>query len=287
MGSYAVDSDCEAHGKALADVERKSSTERKYSAGSRPVSRTPSRAGSRPVSRANSISGRNSVSGSPAPSRRSFSGYDSVPRSRTSSIGRSSRSPDPQEQQNGGVVYSGGQRYRKKSSKGIQYPAAPKKSYQNWQDSLRSSSASENSSSNNIRRRSRSSFSSQNRDVRESSFDENEEYAYAENNKSYNSMSYKKSSSSMSNSMTNGYSSTSSTNNYSSFTKSYQNESMGGNTNSGLSLDGLRKPKIDSWDSMGILGLTTKIWNDAKKRQETFLESTGRILREETSSYIM
>jgi hypothetical protein len=68
---------------------------------------------------------------------------------------------------------------------------------------------------------------------------------------------------------------------------SYQNGSVGGNTNSAVSLDGLRKPKIDSWDSMGILGLTTKIWNDTKKRQETFLESTGRILREETSSYIM
>ena len=116
----------------MAETERKSSTERKYSSGSRPVSRTPSRAGSRPVSRANSISGRNSVSGSPAPSRRSFSGYDSVPRSRTSSIGRSSRSPDPQEQQNGGVVYSGGQRYRKKSSTGTQYPAAPKKSHQKY-----------------------------------------------------------------------------------------------------------------------------------------------------------
>ena len=68
---------------------------------------------------------------------------------------------------------------------------------------------------------------------------------------------------------------------------SYQNGSVGGNTDSAVSLNGLRKPKIDSWDSMGILGLTTKIWNDTKKRQETFLESTGRILREETSSYIM
>ena len=68
---------------------------------------------------------------------------------------------------------------------------------------------------------------------------------------------------------------------------SYENGSVGGNANSAVSLDGLRKPKIDSWDSMGILGLTTKIWNDTKKRQETFLESTGRILREETSSYIM
>ena len=62
---------------------------------------------------------------------------------------------------------------------------------------------------------------------------------------------------------------------------------MGGRSDSAVSLNGLRKPKIDSWDSMGILGLTTKIWNDTQKRQETFLESTGRILREETSSYIM
>ena len=62
---------------------------------------------------------------------------------------------------------------------------------------------------------------------------------------------------------------------------------MGGNSDSAVSLNGLRKPKIDSCDSMGILGLTTKIWNDTQKRQETFLESTGRILREETSSYIM
>ena len=67
---------------------------------------------------------------------------------------------------------------------------------------------------------------------------------------------------------------------------SYQNGVGGGNPM--VSLDGLRKPKIDSWDSMGILGLTTKIWNDnIKKRQETFLESTGRYLREETTSYIM
>ena len=71
------------------------------------------------------------------------------------------------------------------------------------------------------------------------------------------------------------------------FDFSYQNGNMGGNSDSAVSLNGLRKPKIDSWDSMGILGLTTKIWNDTQKRQETFLESTGRILREETSSYIM
>jgi hypothetical protein len=52
----------------------------------------------------------------------------------------------------------------------------------------------------------------------------------------------------------------------------------------------MRKPKIDSWDSMGILGLTTKIWNDHKKRQETFMTSTGSFLREESygsSAYVM
>lgn len=50
----------------------------------------------------------------------------------------------------------------------------------------------------------------------------------------------------------------------------------------------MRKPKVNSWDSMGILGLTTKIWNDTKKRQETFMQSTGQFLREESyGSYIM
>ena len=56
--------------------------------------------------------------------------------------------------------------------------------YWSWQDSLRSCSTSETSSNLNARRRSRSSFSNQSRDVRESSFDENDEYAYAENNRS-------------------------------------------------------------------------------------------------------
>jgi len=58
-------------------------------------------------------------------------------------------------------------------------------------------------------------------------------------------------------------------------------------TNSGLPLDGMRKPKINSWDSMGILGLTSKMWNDTLKTQETFMESIGHFLKEETTSYIM
>ncbi len=60
-------------------------------------------------------------------------------------------------------------------------------------------------------------------------------------------------------------------------------------SNGHIGLDSLRKPKVNSWDSMGILGLTTKIWNDHKKRQETFMQSTGSFLREENTydSYIM
>jgi hypothetical protein len=178
------------------------------------------------------------------------------------------------------VVISGGQPYRKKSSKGNVYPAAPKKSSQSWQASLRSSSSTETSS--NVRRRSSirrdSTASNQNKDEGE--------YNCDENNQNYlmSLDEFRKTSS-----ISNGYTSSSSTKNYSSssYTQSYQNGNMGGNSDSAVSLNGLRKPKIDSWDSMGILGLTTKIWNDTQKRQETFLESTGRILREETSSYIM
>lgn len=66
----------------------------------------------------------------------------------------------------------------------------------------------------------------------------------------------------------------------------YANDGLSNGVN-GMSLDGLRKPKIDSWDSMGILGLTSKMWNDTSKQQETFMSSTGLTLREETSTYIM
>ena len=84
------------------------------------------------------------------------------------------------------------------------------------------------------------------------------------------------------NSYSNGYSNNK-TNNYS---NGYSNNKATTN-GAGLSLDGMRKPKIDSWDSMGILGLTSKMWNDTLKTQETFMESTGHFLREETTSYIM
>jgi len=70
------------------------------------------------------------------------------------------------------------------------------------------------------------------------------------------------------------------------YSKYAANDALSNGVN-GMSLDGLRKPKIDSWDSMGILGLTSKMWNDTSKQQETFMSSTGLTLREESSTYIM
>jgi len=66
----------------------------------------------------------------------------------------------------------------------------------------------------------------------------------------------------------------------------YANDGLSNGVN-GMSLDGLRKPNIDSWDSMGILGLTSKMWNATSKKQETFMSSTGLTLSEESSTYIM
>ena len=52
----------------------------------------------------------------------------------------------------------------------------------------------------------------------------------------------------------------------------------------GMSLDGLRKPNIDSWDSMGILGLSSKMWNDTSSKKQGYMSS----MREESyNSYIM
>ena len=89
--------------------------------------------------------------------------------------------------------------------------------------------------------------------------EENEDYTYQENRRK-----------------TSGYS-------------KYANEGLS-STFGTISLDGLRKPNIDSWDSMGILGLSSKMWSDStKKRQENFMSKAGTsFLREENyNSYIM
>ena len=54
-----------------------------------------------------------------------------------------------------------------------------------------------------------------------------------------------------------------------------------------MSLNGLREAKIDSWDSMGILGLSSKMWNDTRKKQENFMSSASAFREENYNSYIM
>merc|ERR1711878_214396 len=51
----------------------------------------------------------------------------------------------------------------------------------------------------------------------------------------------------------------------------------GGLTNGfgSMSLNGLREPQIDSWDSMGILGLSSKMWKESAKKQENFMSTTS------------
>lgn len=85
--------------------------------------------------------------------------------------------------------------------------------------------------------------------------EENEEYTYQENRRKHS-----------------GYS-------------KYANDDGGlSNGMSGMSLDGLRKPNIDSWDSMGILGLSSKMWNDTSSKKQGYMSS----MREENyNSYIM
>jgi len=267
--SYGLDSNCQMHAKKLAKAERNAEQAiRKHSSGSN--------SGSRPVSRSGSMS-----RASPSPVRR-YSSYggggngggsvgNGGTSSRASSTGRSSRSPEP---------YNGSSR---KSS--------AEKTY---------SSYGGGSSHHSAARRSNSTSSFRNGGpVREIpiSIEERDEYSYAENNGFTSSTSGGGStslrrSSSTRNSYTSSSSSTTRAGNLANSIAangSYRKTSDETNrmVNGKVSLDGMRKPKIDSWDSMGILGLTTKIWNDTRKRQETFMESTGHFLREESSSYIM
>merc|ERR1712072_328422 len=71
----------------------------------------------------------------------------------------------------------------------------------------------------------------------------------------------------------------------------YANDGGLSNGFGSMSLNGLREPQIDSWDSMGILGLSSKMWKESTaKKQENFMSTTSAFAgREEFSanSYIM
>lgn len=197
----------------------------------------------RKISSASSVGSRGSTrsSMSPAPERRlrTVSASPSRAPSERSYNGRSSKSPEPNLTS-----------MRKKSNENNPNPrsvpisVAPSQRY------------SSNSSSFRYR------------ELRDSSFEENDEYQYEENRGQNGIMK-------------------SSMSKYSSGSNSFSN-GIGGNMGKNVSLDSLRKPKVVSWDSMGILGLSNRMWSETKKHQESFMESTGRFMREETyNSYIM
>jgi len=87
-----------------------------------------------------------------------------------------------------------------------------------------------------------SSFSKVSRDLRESSFEENEEYEY----------------------------------------QNKQNSKGGGGK---ISLDALREPEFD-YDSMGILGLTSRMWNNTQTKKESFMK-TSFMRKESFSSQVV
>merc|ERR1711936_279273 len=56
----------------------------------------------------------------------------------------------------------------------------------------------------------------------------------------------------------------------------YANDGGLSNGFGSMSLNGLREPQIDSWDSMGILGLSSKMWKESTaKKQENFMSTTS------------
>ena len=97
-----------------------------------------------------------------------------------------------------------------------------------------------------------------NGDLRNESFEESEEYEYEENNRVNRKASSAK--------------------NYSAFGKDIDFTSgIGGGGGDGLSLGALKKPTINSWDSMGILGLSSKMFSDStSKRYDNFFSSSTR-----------
>jgi len=117
--------------------------------------------------------------------------------------------------------------------------------------------------------------------LRDTSFEENEEYEYEENQRR-KALNARNRRSRTPENITNLYASRAKK-----YSEYIDRDGGGvgdnyGRKNSDIGLNSMRKPKIHSWDNMGILGLTSKIWNDTKTRQETFMTSTGSFLREES-----
>ncbi|TRY79348.1 hypothetical protein TCAL_05111 [Tigriopus californicus] len=237
--SYAVDSKCDVHGKQLAEKEKDHGTEniRKLSWSRR---------------------------ASASPARR----ISSASPSRGNSLSRSSKSPEPVRRP---LANTSNRPVPQTNVRKLSADKKPGFSSTSWATSSTTSSVSSTSSSTRFS----SNYSRYNNnkhptDLKNSSFEENEEYEYEENQRRISTTTNPKPPSNAGNSTTAAYGRKHSKN-YSRFAPQYDEQTK----NDGMSLGSLRKPTINSWDSMGILGLSSKMWNDTRKQQETFLNSGG------------
>eukprot|EP00095_Tigriopus_kingsejongensis_P004651 maker-scaffold29_size597861-snap-gene-4.37 protein:Tk04651 transcript:maker-scaffold29_size597861-snap-gene-4.37-mRNA-1 annotation:"polyketide synthase of type i" len=166
---------------------------------------------------------------------------------RGSSVARSSKSPEPQRKPLANAAN------RPVTVRKLSSDKKPGYSSASWATSSTTSSVSSASSTTRY-----STNYRYNTDLKNSSFEENEEYEYEEKQRRQVKPDP-------------GYGRKHSKN-YSSFAKDYD---FNPDPKDGLSLGSLRKPTINSWDSMGILGLSSKMWNDTRKKQESILNSGG------------
>jgi len=253
--SYAVSSDCEAHGEKLS----------RQSVPCQP----------RPARRASSYS-----RGSPAPARQERS--CSQPRQRSASFRQPSPSPPSPHQDGyyGRADWKGSLRSTESPARSYRAPSYPRKSsrssqrdsvspehavppprepVQDWapRPERRSVSSTDSTdwgytSYNNFTRGTASS-SRYSRQVRDQSFDESyeedraEKYSYNNNN-------------------------------------SYSSKTAGVGK---VGLATLKTPEINPWDNMGILGLSSKMFSDTSSAKQGVFSSSSLLRRESVSSHVM
>jgi len=291
--SYAISSECEAHGEAIKEtLSRNSSRSQSYQP---------------PVRRASSYT-RRSPAPSPSPAKeRSYSQPRlSKPRQRSSSFRHISHAAN-HDSYSGKHDWTGSLRSSESPSRSFR-ACTPNRQRKTSRSSYRESvSPNRNQSVSPDRsvtpeawkapkKNERRSMSSDGMSQRSSQ--SSTDWGYT----SYNSFTANKSSSMSSSSYSNnnmartsGYSKYSSGQKDSSFDESYE-EDYGGNYGYGsksgsgkMALSSLKTPEINVWDNMGILGLSSKMYSETSSAKEGVFSSntSGLFRRESVTSHVM
>jgi len=287
--SYAVSSDCEAHGDKLSRNENDRG--QTYQPPPRPARRASSYTRS-----------------SPAPQRqeRSFS----QPRQRSNSFRHASPSPSNHDGYSGKVDWKGSLRSSECPAKPYRacsataQPRERKTSRSSYRDSVspnRNFSSSPDRASPDLwqKKAERRSMSSDGMSQRSSL--SSTDWGYTSynnftasnktpsfsnnNNSSVRSSSYSKYSSYKDSSFDESYEEDFSNSFSYNSSKSFNNSGSGGK----VALASLKTPEINSWDNMGILGLSSKMFSDTSSaKQGTFSSATSGLLRRESvTSHVM